>query len=136
MIEKIFCKLFTLSLAYLKSFSWFLKHFFYQWWKASIVFEKEYRLFKVIQVEYMGIIKVPITTNNWHVKIYRKNVLLEIPFCVTKAENILFTIDFQKVDVHSFPPIMGPNSLWSHHYTSFHTSKIIGNILISTFNPS
>ena len=34
-IEKIFFKLFTLSLAYLKSFSWFLKQFFKQWWKAS-----------------------------------------------------------------------------------------------------
>ena len=52
--------------------------------------------------------KVPIATN-----IQEKRFAWDT-FCVTKAENILFTIDFQKVDVHSFPPIMGPNSLWSH----------------------
>ena len=48
-IEKIFFKLFTLSLAYLKSFSWFLKQFFQTVMKgqqASTVFETEYHFLK------------------------------------------------------------------------------------------
>ena len=64
-----------------------------------------------MQVEYIGIIKVPIATINWDVQNIQEKRFAWDTFCVTKAENILFTIDFQKVDVHSFPPIMGPNSL-------------------------
>ena len=120
-----------------KVFLDFQNNIFKQWLKASIVFETEYiPLLKVIQVEYIRIIKVPMATNNWDVKKIQEKRFAWDTFCVTKAENILITIDFQKVDVHSFPPIMGPNFLWSHHYTLFHTSKIIRNILITTFNPS
>ena len=49
-IEKIFYKLFTLSLAYLKSFSWFLKQSFQTVMKGQHSFWNRIPLFKVIQI--------------------------------------------------------------------------------------
>ena len=61
-------------------------------------------LFKVIQVEYIGIIKVPIATNNWDVKTYRKNVLLEILFALQKPKIFCSPLIFKKLMCTHFHP--------------------------------